>query len=143
MSIPPEQIGRKMLAVFLRRFDDPQRTAVELSYGRIAVGAAFLLAPRLLWKPQLKQPGDLDSVVVPLRMAGIRDLVLGLGALLAARRGAPLRGWLEAAAAADATDAALFATAKPLRPLPRWLSAGVAGAATYLGQRAARQLTAK
>ena len=130
-----------MVGAFLRRFEDGRSTALQLSYTRVALGSAFLLAPRLLWRPQMKQPADLEQLVLPLRMAGIRDLSLGLGAVFALRRGAPVRGWLEAAALADAADALLFSRAKTLRPLPRWASAASAATAVVLGSRAARQLS--
>jgi hypothetical protein len=38
-------------------------------------------------------------------MVGARDLALGLGVLVALKRGAPVRGWLEASAVVDGVDA--------------------------------------
>ena len=43
------------------------------------------------------------------RLVGARELALGLGALDAARRGAPVSGWVGAMAIADGSDAAVFA----------------------------------
>ena len=131
-----------MLALLRRLDDDATATGLWLSYGRIAIGTAFILAPRLLWGRQVRDRTGLDTSILPLRMAGARDLTLGVGAVLAAKRSpASLRGWLEAAALADGADAALFSTNKTLRAGPRWMSAVVAAGATVVGMRAARRLT--
>jgi hypothetical protein len=52
------------------------------------------------------------------RSFGIRDVALGMGAILAMDRGAPSRGWLEAGGLADAGD--LLATLLAFRSLPRF-----------------------
>ncbi|HLG66947.1 MAG TPA: hypothetical protein VKV36_03645, partial [Acidimicrobiales bacterium] len=70
-----------------------------------------------------------------------RDVALGLGALLALRRGAPLRGWVEAAALSDTLDA--WATLLDLRHLPpggRMAVLGASGGAAITGVLAARSL---
>jgi hypothetical protein len=55
---------------------------------------------------------------------GARDLALGLGAILAMRHDAPVRGWVEAGGLADAGD--LAATLLAWRSLPRASRWGVA-----------------
>jgi hypothetical protein len=52
------------------------------------------------------------------RSLGIRDVALGMGAIMAMDRGAPSRGWLEAGGLADAGD--LVATLLAFRSLPRF-----------------------
>jgi hypothetical protein len=52
------------------------------------------------------------------RSLGIRDVALGIGAILAMDRGAPSRGWLEAGGLSDAGD--LLATLAAFRSLPRF-----------------------
>jgi hypothetical protein len=44
------------------------------------------------------------AVKVVIRGFGARDLALGLGVVIAIDRGAPVRGWLEGSALADAGD---------------------------------------
>jgi hypothetical protein len=50
--------------------------------------------------------GRSEQGIEPLlaRMLGARDIALGLGTVIALDKGAPVRGWLEAAALADAAD---------------------------------------
>ena len=48
--------------------------------------------------------GDRPAVKLLARALGVRDLVVGLGTAVALDRGAPVRGWLEGAAVADAVD---------------------------------------
>ena len=85
---------------------------------RVAIGAAAVLAPRLVMRPLLG-PGmgrPIDKLLA--RSLGIRDVALGMGAILAMDRGAPSRGWLEAGGLADAGD--LLATLLAFRSLPRF-----------------------
>src|SRR5829696_3292821 len=73
--------------------------------GRFVFGSAFLLAPspilRIWW------PDDAASGPIALGLArglGARDTALGLGILAAVLRKESSRGWLLAAAGADAAD---------------------------------------
>jgi len=75
-----------------------------LAAGRIAIGLALAVAPRRLGRLWLGDAVEAAGTRVVLRSMAARDAVLGLGALLALRRGRPVRGWLEAGAAADAAD---------------------------------------
>ena len=74
---------------------------------RIGLGAAMFLTPRRVLKTWTGEDdgGSLPSTVA-LRGMAVRDISLGAGILLAIESGAPKRGWLEAAALADAGDAA-------------------------------------
>ncbi len=82
--------------------------------------------------------------MLAMRSVGGRDLALGLGALLALRRGAPLRGWVEAGALADLADGLAgvlaFGSLPPGRHWPATLSAGLAAGA---GIWAAQSLTSE
>lgn len=79
--------------------------------GRIALGAAAIVAPAPV--AASFGLGDAPGTVVAARMIGGRDLFLGLGVAIAARRGASTRGWIEACIAVDAVDG--FATAEAVR----------------------------
>ena len=73
--------------------------------GRIALGASFLLAPSpilRIWWPDDGASGPIAAGLA--RGLGARDAVLGLGILAAVVRRESSRGWLLAAAGADAAD---------------------------------------
>jgi hypothetical protein len=65
-----------------------------------------------------------------VRSLGARDVALGLGAVLALRHGAPVRGWVEGGGLADAADT--FGTLLAFGALPRarrWLVLATSAAA--------------
>ena len=97
---------------------DARRYARLLSFGRIGLGVAALVAPRL---PSVPWLGDAESrrpsVQLFARSLGARDVALGLGPVLALRHGAPARGWIEAGGLADAGD--MVGTLLAWRTLPR------------------------
>ena len=78
--------------------------ALAHARGRMAVGAAFVLAPGLAGRLWIGGEAGRRSVKVLARAFGVRDLALGLGVAIALDRGAPVRGWLEGGALADAVD---------------------------------------
>ena len=81
--------------------------------------------------------------MLALRAAASRDLVLGLGTIMAGRRGPErLRGWLEASALADAGDALLVRGAPSVRPWLRPLVVLSSASAAALQIVLARRLTA-
>ena len=78
--------------------------ALSNARGRMAIGAALVLAPRLAGPMWIGRDADSRAVNVLARGLGARDLALGLGTAVALDRGAPVRGWLEGAALADGVD---------------------------------------
>ena len=78
--------------------------ALSNARGRMAIGAALVLAPRLAGPMWIGRDADSRAVNVLARGLGARDLALGLGTAVALDRGAPVRGWLEVAALADGVD---------------------------------------
>jgi hypothetical protein len=102
------------------------------SAGRIAIGVGMLAAP----EPSLRALGfsDVGPATAAIgRIAGIRDLVLGVATLAAFDDPARLRAASLANAVADAGDAAAFAIA--LRTNER--TAGIRGIAAALPAAAA------
>lgn len=78
-----------------------------IAAARVAIGVGATLAPGAVSRAQFGT--DTPGQRILVRMLGGRDLVLGLGALMAARHGsAGLRGWVEAGGVADAVDAFAF-----------------------------------
>jgi len=78
--------------------------ALAHARGRIAVGAAFFLAPGLAGRLWIGDDARRRAVKVLARAFGARDLAIGLGVVIALDRGAPVRGWLEAGALSDTLD---------------------------------------
>lgn len=108
----------------------PPMTPKNVAIGRIVAGALYVVFPRLL----VRTWTDVEDRRVDAlgRAIGARDLALGLGALLALRRGTPARGWFEAAALTDTADAiATILVFGQLPRLRRWLilAAAITGAA--------------
>jgi hypothetical protein len=83
---------------------EPREIAIAQARGRIAVGAAFFLAPGIAGRTWVGADGANKSSKLLSRAFGIRDLALGLGVVIAIDRGTPVRGWLEASALSDAGD---------------------------------------
>lgn len=111
--------------------------------GRTAVGASFVLAPG--WSLRLSlgavETGPVTRMLA--RSVGARDIALGLGALLAVRHDAPLRGWLEAGALADAGDALTTLLAFPHLGRARAALAVLSAASSVgLGRRLVGELPA-
>ena len=119
----------------------PATTARLIAAGRIAIGLVAY------GRPTIGGPAFTSGVLPPegvdgWRLAGARDLVLGMGALMAGRRGdARLRGWVEAGALADLLDVVALGTSPGLRPAARIGGAAVAAGAAVAGVVAARGLT--
>lgn len=115
------------------------RAARRTGAFRVAIGAAALLAPGLAARALLREP-DQDGARVLLRMFAGREIALGLGQVLATRRGpGAARGWLEAGALSDGTDVlALAANGSAVRPLTRW-----GGMLSALGATAASVVVAR
>ncbi len=78
--------------------------ALAAARGRMAIGALAVAAPGPATRMFLGRPQASGVEPQLTRMVGIRDLALGLGTAIAIGKGAPVRGWLEAAAFADAGD---------------------------------------
>jgi hypothetical protein len=118
---------------------EPRDLAILQARGRIAVGLAFLLAPGLAGRLWVGRAAAYAGAKVLGRAFGVRDLALGLGVVIAIDRGAPVRGWLEASALADAGDftAGLLdssALPPPVRPGVLALGAGSAALAAWLAR---------
>lgn len=104
------------------RRDDATRVVSAIAWSRVAAGTAAMLAPTVaarLWTG-VRDRGPVTRVLV--RSLGARDVVLGLGAVLALGHDAPVRGWVEGGGMADAADA--LGTLLAFGSLPkgrRWL----------------------
>ena len=120
---------------------EPTGLATSLARGRIAIGAAALAAPGLAGRVMLGRDGSRPGVEALMRMIGGRDLVLGLGVMIALDRGAPVRGWLEACAVADTVDLVACTLARDEIPSASYVTTvALAGGAALAGLWLSRRL---
>jgi hypothetical protein len=75
-----------------------------LAAGRTLFGVMALLMPKTIGRGFLGSLVDAPGGTAAVRTIGGRDLALGAGALIADRRGRPLRGWVEAGLLVDLLD---------------------------------------
>lgn len=95
-------------------------------------GLASLLAPRLVFGSMIKDisPG----MLLMLRIFGIRDLVLGMGAMQSLTGESTETSWVAMGALADAADAVVATTfRKEIGPLAFGATVGLAVPATLAG----------
>ena len=114
-----------------------RRLALAVAGMRVALGVVAMVAPDVALRPWVGRAGGAERRVLA-RSLGARDVALGLGALLAGARKAPLRGWVEAGSLADAGD--VLGTALSFDRLPRvgrFLVLGAAAGAAAAGALAA------
>ena len=113
-----------------------------LGLGRVGLGITAVVAPRLPlwpwvgWEAARSRPARLLAQAL-----GVRDVALGAGLVLALRRGAPARGWVEAGGLADLGDATI--TLLSFRRLPRrsrWAVLAAAGGGALAAPLLARLL---
>jgi len=86
-------------------------------YARATLGVVMLLTPGLIGGMWIGADAKRRGVKALTRALGIRELIIGAGAVVAANEGTQLRRWVEFGMVADATDAA--ATFVAVRHLPR------------------------
>jgi hypothetical protein len=120
---------------------NPRDAATALARGRIAIGAAALVAPGPGGRVMFGRYGSGPGMKALVRMLGGRDLVLGLGVVIALDRGAPVRGWLEAGAVADTVDLVACVLARDEMPRAAYLNTlALAGGAALAGLWLSRRL---
>lgn len=120
---------------------EPRDLATAMARGRMAIGAAALAAPGLAGRVMFGRNGSGPGTKAFARMIGGRDVVLGLGVVIALDRGAPVRGWLEAGAVADTVDLAASVLARDDMPRSAYLNTvALAGGAALAGLWLSRRL---
>jgi hypothetical protein len=113
---------------------DERELVQIISIVRLGIGAGFFFFPRKvgrLWSGE----GDTSATSkMALRSLGGRDMALAIGTLVALENNGNVRGWLEAGALADASDAASVLTNWSDQPgFRRWLSLASSIGATVVG----------
>jgi hypothetical protein len=94
-----------------------RKAAIVVLALRIAYGAGLIAAPSRLGRRWLGPAANAAPTQVPLRALGAREIIIHLGAILAAVRGAPLRPWLAGSIVGDLSD--LAATVAGRDQLPK------------------------
>ena len=118
---------------------DPRTLARAMAIGRVAFGAAFVLAPRLSAAGWIGRDSRRSGTQVFITGLGGRDLALGAGILAALDRGGA-KPWLVAALASDASD--LVGTLRSRDGIPSLGTVAgtlIAGSATAAGAWLATQ----
>ena len=90
--------------------------ARSVAAARIVFGLGFMAMPSLTGRVWVGRDADRLPVRVLTQAIGARDLTMGLGALIAMRRGKPARGWFEAISLTDALDFTCGLLAKDILP---------------------------
>src|SRR4051812_6166228 len=122
---------------------DPRALARQVAYGRIALGAALAVAPRVTARGWIGGVSATTGARVVARGLGARDVALGAGALNALQSGGPAREWLLAGAVGDVGDlAATLIAGRELPALGRFGVAALAATGAGLSLWAARGLDA-
>jgi hypothetical protein len=120
---------------------DARSMAQQLAYGRLALGAGLVLAPRLFaggWTGRDSAGGGGRVLAAGL---GARDVAIGAGTAHALRSGGSLREWLLAGAISDAVDCVSTLRARGSIPTAGVVGVGaLAGAGTLISLWAAREL---
>jgi hypothetical protein len=120
---------------------DDATVAMSLARGRMAIGAAAVLAPRLAARVMGGRSGSDGIAPLLARMLGARDIALGLGTVIALDRGKPVRGWLEGSALSDTADFVACLLARENMPPGAFrTAAGLGGASAILGTLLSRRL---
>jgi hypothetical protein len=104
-----------------------RRIAIANAGARVAIGIAFLVAPRAIAGRWFGQDAASPVAGVLTRMVAARDLALGIGMLRALGGGEPLRPWFAVAIVVETVDGLAAVAAR--RHLPKWTTAATVAAA--------------
>ena len=98
--------GKSKEIVSVGDVDLDERELVQmLSFVRLVIGVGFFVMPRRLGRWWTGEEDISTTSRMALRSLGGRDVALAIGTLIALDNDGNVRGWLEAGALADASDA--------------------------------------
>jgi hypothetical protein len=116
---------------------DTRSTALVLARGRAVFGLVMLVVPGLVGRIAFGESSP--RIRALLRMVGVRDLVLGVGALTSVKEGTQDAEWIGMGAFSDAVDGLVTLTAPGLGLSRRLLAPGELACAV-LGLKLSRDL---
>jgi hypothetical protein len=122
---------------------EPATIVGGIAAGRAGLGVALLCAPGWAWRLLTGSRRHGEATTLAVRMLAVRELALGLGGVMAARRDpGAVRGWGEAGVLADAGDAVTLATSPAVagwrRPAAAAAAAGTAVGAGLAARKVSR-----
>ena len=88
----------------------PPSVVPALGITRLAIGAGLIIGPAGLGKALGLSEAEAKAAGWLARLAGAREIAIGLGTLDAWRSGKSVDGWVAAQGISDASDAIAFAT---------------------------------
>lgn len=103
----------------------PPSVIPALGITRLAIGAGLIIGPAGLGKALGLSEEDAKQAGWLARLAGAREIAIGLGTLDAWRSGRPVAGWVAAQGISDASDALAFATVAVQGKVPPALGWGM------------------
>jgi hypothetical protein len=118
---------------------DHRRNALLLARGRALNGLVMLAVPGLVGRVLFGKQGGQPVTKALVRLVGIRDLVLGIGAITTVKEHTMDAEWVGMGAVADAVDGVVALAERGL-PLRSRLIALMGGGAAVVGTLAARAL---
>jgi hypothetical protein len=118
---------------------EPRQIALIASRGRCVIGVVCMLCPGLVARVLFgRSDGSLKALA---RMTGVRDLVLGVGALTALKEQQHDAEWLSMGAACDGFDAVVCIASPGLPKRTRLIGVGAGAMSGYL-MRLSREFAA-
>ncbi len=118
---------------------DHRQNALLLARGRALNGLVMLAVPGLVGRVLFGKQGSQPVTKALVRLVGIRDLVLGVGAITTVKEHTMDAEWVGVGAVADAVDGVVAIAARGL-PARSRLIALMGGGAAVVGTLAARAL---
>lgn len=116
---------------------DHRQVALGLARGRAVTGLVMLALPGLAGRLLFGRAGATPVARALLRVAGVRDLVLGIGAITSCKEHTMDAEWVGMGAVADCADGvvALVTPGLPIRARAVAVAGGAAGVAGLVASR--------
>ena len=118
---------------------DQRRVALVIARGRAINGLVLLVLPGVVGRLLFGKAGREPAARALLRLVGVRDLVLGIGAITTLKEHTMDAEWVGMGAVADAVDGAVSLLTPGLLRRSRFVSL-VGGGAAGIGLLASRAL---
>jgi hypothetical protein len=118
---------------------DHRRVALIIARARAVNGLVMLVAPGVIGWAVFGKAGRQPTTKALLRLVGIRDLVLGIGAITTLKEQTMDAEWVGMGAAADAVDGLVSLVTPGLAPQARVVSL-IGGGAAAVGLLASRKI---
>jgi hypothetical protein len=119
--------------------NDQRRIALVIARARAVNGLVALILPGVAGRILFGRAGSTPATRALLRLVGVRDLVLGVGAITTLKEGTLDAEWVGMGAVADAVDGAVSLLTPGLVRRARLVSL-ISGGAAAIGLAASRAL---